>query len=79
MKFTLHSTQFYFSHVSHIIESYQTFNSTTGQAIYIFVVFLVDTVYPDELEEYVSECLYNEFDIIVEDGTCPKVNLAHNI
>eukprot|EP00795_Rhopilema_esculentum_P000562 gene562-10249_t len=30
-------------------------------------------VYPDELEEYLSECMFNEFDIIVDDGTCPKV------
>eukprot|EP00794_Sanderia_malayensis_P007163 gene7163-7970_t len=32
-----------------------------------------DHVYPDELEDYISECLYNEFDMMVQDGTTQKL------
>lgn len=32
-----------------------------------------DLVYPDELEDFVSEALYNEFDTIVEDGSLIEV------
>ena len=31
-------------------------------------------VYPDELEDFVSEALYNEFDTIIEDGSLLQVH-----
>jgi len=32
-----------------------------------------DVVYPDELEDFISEAIFNEFDTIVEDGTIGKI------
>lgn len=34
-------------------------------------------VYPDELEDFVSEALYNEFDTIVEDGSLLQVYILY--
>lgn len=49
--------------------------------ISFFDVFVVDKVEYDELEDYISEILYNEFNTIVEDGSLVKVckNMASNL
>ena len=40
----------------------------------ILVVYIfAETIENDELEDYIEEILFNEFDTMAEDGSLPKV------
>ena len=40
---------------------------------------LVDVVYPDDLEDFISEALFNSFDTIVQDGSLGQVFIFYMI
>lgn len=38
------------------------------------ILLITDKIEQEDLEDYISEILYNEFDTVVEDGSLEKVN-----